>query len=623
MLIAALSDYYETLRRKGLVLPIGYSKVKIHYKICLSDHGEIKAILPLGENEQSATKSFVEMFLPARIEKTAIAANDIEHRGIYIFGLESKKSKTNRTSEGIAYSAEGKKATQSHEAFKKKNLEFIRGIDSPIVNAYRHFIERWKPEEETENEKLLEIRKFFHGSYFVFALYSDYNVLLHEDPNIIKRIESSVHNKNDEDDAVIGQCAILGKELKIARIHKKIKGLYKGKKSGNVLVGFNNKSETSHGVLQSYNSNISEEAMLRYTESLNYLLSSQSHKKTIGDLSILYWANSPDESSGEDLFTMLLMGNQGKVNEEANRILDKCASQLKSGSFSFSGIEAMRQISKNTDFFIVGLKPNASRVSLKFVFKKRIDGLFKNIIQHQVDLSMSETPEVLPLRKIEALLENAKVTSKEKIIDPAFYARLLESVVNGTKYPELLLQTLIRRMKFDGQDATSDIFMKRSGLIKAFLNREQRLLNKEEEYTMALNTQNNNPAYLCGRLFALLEKLQLDSASGTLNRTIRDSYFASASSKPSTVFPKLLRLSQHHFSKLKDRNMGNAIYLEKSIDDVFNLLESEFPEYLQLREQGKFMIGYYQQMKDLYTKKGSIPNEKKNGQEESYGKQQV
>lgn len=615
MLIAALCDYYETLKRKGLVLPSGYSKVKIHYKICINEDGEIKAILPFDAAGHKAKKNEVEMLLPTRTEKTAIDANDIEHRGTYIFGLEIDKQNTNSSNKEITFTAGSKKAMQSHEAFKKKNLDFIRGVDSPVVNAYRHFIERWKPEEETENPLLLKIGKSVSTSGFVFALHSDFNVLLHEDSNLMERIESPAHNDGSESAAVIAQCAILGKELEIARIHKKIKGLYKGQSSGTVLVGFNNTSETSNGAEQSYNSNISEEAMLRYTESLNYLLSSQHHKKTIGDLSLLYWVNAPDEVA-ENLFAMLLMGHHEKMSEEeANRILDQCARQLKSGSFAFSGLEAMKQIPENMDFFIIGLKPNVSRIALKFFYKKQVAGLFQNVIQHQIDMSMSEAMEVVPLWKVEALLENAKVISKEKTVDPAFFAKLLESVVNGTRYPVLLLKTLIRRMKYDGQNAMSDVFMKRTGLIKAFLNREQRSSNKEEEFTMALNTQNNNPAYVCGRLFALLEKLQLDSASGSLNRTIRNSYFASASSKPAVVFPKLLKLSQHHLSKLKDKNVGLAIHFEKSINDAFALLETEFPEYLPLREQGKFMIGYYQQMKDLYTKKETTSNENKKEEE--------
>lgn len=602
MLIRALNDYYDNLKNKGLIIPSGYSKVKIHYKICLNEDGKLMAILPLSSNDEGSKTKFTELLLPTRTEKTAIEANNIEHRGAYIFGLESEKNKVDG-SDIYTYSASGKKALKSHEAFVKKNLEYIENIDSPIVNAYRSFIEKWKPENETNNELLLTIAKSYSTSNFVFALHSNINTLLHEDPKIKKKNETQDITKVGEDSAITAQCAISGKEAEIARIHKKIKGLPKGQSSGTVLVGFNNTSEESYGASQSYNSNISEDVMLRYTESLNFLLSSQNHKKTLGDLTILYWANSPDEVY-EELFTMLLMGSNDNTNEEdVDRILDKSVSLLKSGTFSLSNLELMEKISEKTDFFLIGLKPNVSRISLKFIYRKKADTLFKNVIQHQIDIGMGEAMKALPLWRLDTLLENANISSKEKTVDPSFYAKLLEAIVNGSRYPESLLQTLIRRMKYDDLSATSDITMRRAGLIKGFLNREQRLLNKEEEYTMALNRENNNPAYLCGRLFALLEKLQLDAANSKLNRTIRESYFASASSKPSVVFPKLLKLSQHHISKLNEKNKGYSVNIEKNIDEVFSLLGNEFPEYLQLREQGKFMIGYYQQMKDLYTKK--------------------
>lgn len=602
MLIKALSDYYDNLKNKGLVIPSGYSKVKIHYKICLSEEGELMAILPFNSSEEGAKIKFTELLLPNRTEKTAIEANNIEHRGAYIFGMEIEKKKKDGA-DTYSYNATSKKAIKSHDVFVKKNLEYIKNINSPIVNAYRSFMEKWKPEDQTENTKLLNIAKSYSTSNFVFALHNDINVLLHEDAEIKRKNEEQNTTREDEDLPIKTQCAVLGYEAEISRIHKKIKGLPKGQSSGTVLVGFNNNSEESYGATQSYNSNISEDVMLRYTESLNFLLSSQNHKKTLGDLTILYWANSTDEVY-EDLFSTLLMGNNDNINEEeTDRILDKSVSLLQSGNFSFSNLELMEKMSENTDFFLIGLKPNVSRISLKFIYRKKAGDLFKNVIRHQVDISMSDKMKALPLWRLDTLLENPKISSKEKTVNPSFYAKLLEAIVNGTRYPESLLQTLIRRMKYDDLSATSDVTMKRAGLIKGFLNREQRLLNKEEEFTMALNKENDNPAYLCGRLFALLEKLQVDAADTKLNRTIRESYFASASSKPSVVFPKLIKLSQHHLSKLKGKNEGFAGYFNTQIEEVFALLGTEFPEYLQLRDQGKFMIGYYQQMKDLYTKK--------------------
>ena len=117
---------------------------------------------------------------------------------------------------------------------------------------------------------------------------------------------------------------------------------------------------------------------------------------------------------------------------------------------------------------------------------------------------------------------------------------------------------------------------------------------------MALDRENTNQAYLCGRLFAVLQKIQENAAGGAkLNRTIKDSYFASAASKPALVFPKLLTLSQNHMKKLSE---GRAIFFNKLTEEIIDKLNGEFPDTLLLTEQGKFMIGYYQQDQDFYKK---------------------
>ena len=121
---------------------------------------------------------------------------------------------------------------------------------------------------------------------------------------------------------------------------------------------------------------------------------------------------------------------------------------------------------------------------------------------------------------------------------------------------------------------------------------------------MALDKENKNPAYLCGRLFAVLEKLQRDVSGNSLNTTIKDSYFASAASKPAIVFPKILKLAQNHLKKSKI-----AVYYNKLIGEIVDKLGSEFPDTLLLTEQGKFMIGYYQQYQSFFTKNNSVDNE--------------
>ena len=129
---------------------------------------------------------------------------------------------------------------------------------------------------------------------------------------------------------------------------------------------------------------------------------------------------------------------------------------------------------------------------------------------------------------------------------------------------------------------------------------------------MALNLQNTDPAYLCGRLFAVLEGIQLKAANYSLNRTIRDAYFASACARPATVFPKIMKLTQYHLSKF-----DNPRYAQREIQSIIDGLESNFPATLSLAQQGTFIIGYYQQKNDQDEKIKQYQEEKSNDNSES------
>lgn len=230
MLIQALCDYYDILADDGKILPDGYSNVNVHYMICLTAEGKIdeilnwqvKELVPSGKGKvkEKWKPRFEEM--PQRTEKPGIDSNIVEHRPLYIFGLNL---------EGDHLSPEDRtgKARKSHKALVKSNLEFLTGLDSPVVNAYRSFLANWKPEEETENEKLLALGKEYGKSGFAFCLtgYPDYP--LHKDPQVRQKWEQLYRKESDSSEqGYIAQCAVSGEKAEIARIHNKIKGVYGG-----------------------------------------------------------------------------------------------------------------------------------------------------------------------------------------------------------------------------------------------------------------------------------------------------------------------------------------------------------------------------------------------------------
>ena len=590
MLIKALCDYYDILAVKGSVLPTGYSKVNVHYKISLTEDGRIDEIIDCQKEELAEAGNKVkkkkvpaEMVMPERTEKPGIDANIAEHRPLYIFGL-------NLDRDHLTPDDRTDKAKKSHMAFVKANLDFTENLQSPVISAFRNFLLSWKPEEQTENECLLGLGKDYPKSGFAFCLSGEPDCLLHEDPELKKKWEKEYAGKALAGDSVkTAQCAVTGETEPIARIHSKIKGVYGGLATGSVLIGFNNDSENSYGNEQSYNSNISETVMKKYTEALNFLLGSNRHKATLDEMTIVFWAMSSNEKY-EDLFMKLLLGQQDQMDaEKTDGMLKKLLEDARDAVVTEERLQSLDMIDPDVDFYMLGLKPNSSRLSVKFIIRRKYADVLWNIAKFQRDLQITEDFHSVALWQMKREMVSPK--SRNDKVNPAVISRLLESVLNGGTYPVSLLETIVRRVKTD--EGSGKINTIRAGIIKACINNKR----PKEELKVSLDKTNQTPAYLCGRLFAVLEKLQQDASNNSLNRTIKDAYFASASARPALVFPKLIRLAQNHLNKVK-----YPVYYNKLIGEIMDGLNGEFPETLRLTDQGRFDVGYYQQNQDLWKK---------------------
>lgn len=596
MLIKALCDYYDVLAAEGKLLPDGYSNVKIHYLVCLTPEGEIDEIIKWQNVERTTPangktkEKFVpkEVVMPLRTEKSGIDANIIEHRPLYIFGLNFEDNR-------FTPDDKTRRAEKSHNVFVKANLEFTEGLDSPVINAYRAFIENWKPENETENPNLLGLGKAYNNSNFAFCLSGRPDLLLHEDSLIKEKWENRfAENTAESDDQVIAQCAVSGKKEPIARIHNKLKGIYGGLATGSVFIGYKNSAGCSYGNEQSYNSNISVTAMKKYTTAFNCLLSDKKHKNLIDDVTVVFWATGGEKNEAcSDLMSFFIFGDNDLMDEKrTEEMLGGLVKSAREGNISFNRISTLENIDPEVDFYMVGIKPNSSRVALKFIYHRKFGEMLENIALHQSDMQIGDKLRAIPLWRIKKELISPK--SNNDKIDASLLAQIFKAIIYGANYPAYLLSTVIRRVKTD-----RTINGIRAGIIKACINRKSRLSGEKEELKLALDYENKNQAYLCGRLFAVLEKLQQEASNNSLNRTIKDAYFSSAASKPALVFPKLLSLAQNHLKKLTDKS---TVFYNKLIQAIINDIEGEFPETLLLSEQGKFMIGYYQQYQSFFSK---------------------
>lgn len=599
MLIKALCDYYDINAKKieKNESEDYFSKQLVSFMIFLSKTGEITSILdirkeekvPAGKDKTKTIYKPIEIRLPKRSQKTGIDLNIIEHRPLYIFGLNYDKKNCIFTPNDDTHKAE-----KSHNIFVKGNLDFCDGIDSDIVVAYRNFLMKWEPAEQLENPHLIKIAKDYPSSYYCFALEGDERILLHKDEGILnKYVKQAKDNLDDQSTSVNSMCPIEGDHLPVARIHEKIKGIKGGNSVGSVLVGVKNSAYESYGKSQAYNSGISEVAMKKYTSVLNGLLADKNHRLYLDELTIVFFAIDTRDEDVSRKFAAMISGTEESNLENGLSSMSREISKGRVGDVS------ALKTNEHLMFYVAGLTPNSSRISQKFIIKDDFGRILDNLSQHQKDLKIKEVSKQLPVWILTKELVSPK--SRDGNVPSSIISALFFSILNGTNYPVSLLETAVRRVKTDSDDDKSS-FIKindtRMSIIKACLNRKARINNEKEEITMTLDQSNTNQAYLCGRLFAVLEFIQQRASGGGLNRTIKDAYFSSACVRPATVFPKLVMLSQHHLSKI-----GGSVYLGKMMGSIMASLNGEFPQTLSLDDQGKFIIGYYQQNNSLYTKK--------------------
>ncbi len=611
-MLSALNDYYECLckQENSPLIKEGYSKVTVNFNMVLTKDGELKKILPytqkaiVKKKEKDVPR---EEIFPLRNSISGIHAEIIDHREKYLFGIEWSKEENQFIL--------GKSSVKAFEKKTEQILEFLEDIGSPIVDSYKIFLENWVPEQQLENELLKSIGANFNGGKFVISLENDYTAFLHQDAKVLEKWENFYHNKSSED-GVRGQCCISGKkDVAIAKTHRKLKGIKDAQASGCGFVSFNKSAFESYGKTQSYNSFVSEEVMENYTTAFNYLSSSMAHKQFFDEMTLLFFAMTNQNQTpylqtfssfmGFHIEPIQIESDVDLDIEQADRSLRKVFYSAVNGMGS--DIESFENY-EDIDFYIMGIKPNVSRLSAKFFYKNRFGDMMKHINAHHLDMQIDETDKQISIDSLKNELKSP-VSSKDNL-PPDLNVKLFDSILNHKPYPRYLLYTAIYRMKVD-QDNSNKRFVavnrNRVRIVKACLTRLNMI--KKEDFCM-LNIENKESAYNCGRLFAVLEMIQRKALGQNVNATIKDKFFSSACSTPYLAFPRLLKLTQNHLGKMDSEK--TKVYYEKMIGGIMGNLEDTFPKTLNMEKQGMFILGYYQQKQEFFTKKTTEENIEEN-----------
>ena len=584
MILQALTAYYEQLVRQGKLSAPGWDdSFKVSYELRLNDAGQLLRVVPLLTEKTVGKKTVLApraMRVPAHEKRSSgFAANFLCDNSTYLLGADEK--------------GKPERSADCFKACAKLHHAILDGVDSPAARALLAYFDSWDPAQAATNPLLQKQWKEITGNanlIFGYEAADHSHSFVNDDPAIQNAWQTHYNDRSADSD--MGQCLITGKYAPIERTHPNISGVPGAQSSGAALVSFNAPAFCSYGHEQGDNAPVSKYAAFAYTTALNRLLADRSHCKHVGDTTILCWAENA-EPVYQDAMSMFLFGADEAAGIQENDV--QAALKRLSAGQTVPFLE--KELSPDQHFYLLGLAPNAARLSVRFFLRDTFGCFAQNLQKHaeemEIDCSEKEKFRTLPIWAV--VNETTRtVPGQPAKPSPQLAGDLLRAVLTGGRYPATLLNGVTLRIH-----AEQNVTRGRAAVIKAYYLRNYPTELNKEVYTVSLNETTNVP-YLLGRLFSVLEAVQ-KAANPGINTTIKDRYFNAACATPGMSFPTLLRLSQKHLRKLND---GLATHYDKQITELMaQLPESGFPARLSLPDQGKFTIGYYHQTQKRYVKK--------------------
>ena len=584
MILQALQEYYD---RKAAdpasgIAPLGWEWKRIPFLVVFEANGTFIRLEDTREriDGRVQAKAFLVPSL-GEAKGNGIKSNLFWENAEYLFGipLDSEKLAT----KGAKYTA---RVVDQHAAFVKK----IRDL-YPTCSSNPDYLSALRFAEQDQCDKVaadpLWEEAVRGNQSFLMCLAGKGPVpSIPEIKESISRATREVH-----DDGNLIRCLVTGELDEPSRLEPDIKGVRDANPTGAHIVAVNNKiSSSGNGGAtpafasfmkeQGANSPIGRRASLSYTTALNTLLSIPEQKIFVGDSTVVVWSSRKTnlENDFADLF-----GGPGHDDPAANTAaITRLFNSVKTGAFSHEN--------EQTRFYVLGLSPNAARISVRFWHDGTVAEMESRFADWFENLRIVHGPKDREHLSLWRLLCSVAPLGKSENVPPNLAGAVMRSILEGTPYPATLLSSAIVRIK-----AERDVGYPRAKIVKAFLNHN---LNPERKLTVSLDKENKSVGYRLGRLFAVLEQIQLAANNyKSPNATIRDKFYASASATPAAVFGNLMRLKNHHLAKLP-----KTAFFEDLIGEIVAGIQV-FPPHLSLDEQGMFAIGYYHQRQDFFTKK--------------------
>ncbi len=613
MILQSLYQLYQRLAENpenGLPTP-GYSLQNISFCVVITQEGKLIEIQPraiesieIGKNgKEKKTTRPLSLLVPGQAKPPGQGLNPCflwDNTG-YMLGhkpVDFKKSQAEQEKEQ-------KRSLASFGAFKTRHVEAEPFIEEPYFSSVCRFLEQWSP-ANAENYPILQS---ITSGFGVFQI-SGQTRFVHQTPSIANWWKQQSTPSADGEKAI---CLVTGQNKPVALTHEPaIKGVKDAQPGGAKLVSFNEKAYESFGkedgrkVGQGRNAPVSEEAAFAYCNALNWLLANRRFR--IGDATTVFWTAAP--TPAEAMFPWMISGVPDAEDLETKQRIQSILERISRGTLTSDDLG-----DPSVPYYILGLSPNSSRLSVRFWHTGHLGELIGNLKLHlghleivrQWDETNTKNPEPLNPSTYRLLRQTARDADG---IPPLLAGSLMRSILLGTRYPDTLINGVMNRIRVvekkpKGEGSLDNVSYLRAAILKAWLIR-----NHHQHITIMLDETNTNPGYLLGRLFAVLEKTQQD-ALPTINATIRDRFYSSASATPRAVFGRLLRMYPNHLGKAQSewaskigienavkRKNGREILCQNILDDL-----SDFPAHLNLQNQAQFALGYYHQRKALFPSK--------------------
>ncbi|MGD9548793.1 MAG: type I-C CRISPR-associated protein Cas8c/Csd1 [Candidatus Krumholzibacteriia bacterium] len=580
MILKELDKLYDRLKIDPdyRIARMGFSLQKISFKVVLKPDGNLFAIQDM---RISRGKKMVptQVMVPGGTKPPGQGINPcfLWDNTKYMLGF-TQGDDLNRTLKSFA-------------AFRERHSHSLAEIQSADFAAVCSFLEGWDPAQAGDHPVLAEIGTGFG----VFQIQGN-SSYVHDDPVVLDWWE----NQPDPSPEFESFCLVTGKYLPIAKTHDKVKGVVGGQSTGGAIVSYNEKAYESYQLEQSFNAPVGSLPAFRYVTALNAILDGpmrDKHRMLIGDTTVAFWTDRP--TIAEDVMALFLnfgsyAGNADAVQDETlRRKLTAFLEFLRQGKAGTLGLE---NVEEDTGYNLLGLAPNAGRISVRFHHRGTLGQFLDHQRQHFRDISIcqdrsgpldgDEFPSIR--RLLDEVCPRVGGKPDRDRIPPVLIGPLMRSVIGGSRYPDGVYNAVLGRIRADHL-----VNRVRAGIIKGYLIR-----NRGKEVSMSLDVNNPSVAYRLGRLFAVMEMTQGDALGGGVNATIRDRFYGAASATPRTVFPRLLRTYQHHLAKLQP---GYRVNREKLVQEIVDPLIG-FPGHFDLTDQGLFAIGYYHQTRAFYQK---------------------